>query len=255
MAAATALKLKPKHTEEIVPPTVSFGTIADEFFAAPVVEKPVFVAPKRSWLGRLADKIGKKIDRGMETLGKILDYVVPTGSMAALAVVGNLGLSTISNAEQVPSASETSRSTVVVKTVNSPSISFSLGKAGVEMPSEEKSVEKISNSPRSLWAITPEPSALNTLLLEKNREIVHHAGGVKANYLFDTAAHARFTKQLESFGGFSAILAHPEVVKAKNIAEMVNLVDRYFGEKVADLVESNAAALHLSSNAIATISR
>ncbi len=254
MAAVTALRVKPepsaKADEEEVP-AVSFGVAEDAFFAS---EPKVEETPKRGWLGRLADKIAKKIDRGMEALGTALDYIVPAGSMATLAALGSLGFSTISNYENVAAASESADRSVLVQTASSPSVSIAMTKASVDAPSKGDTFE-VKTTPNTLWSVKPEPAALNTLLVEKNQEIVHHAGGAKANYLFSSAAYTHFIHELNKPSrGFTAILAHPEVAKAKNIAEMVNLVEQYFGESVADLVESNAAAMHLSTGAIQQIS-
>lgn len=72
-----------------------------------------------------------------------------------------------------------------------------------------------------------------------------------ADYLYSTAAYQHLLKELSKPGrGFSAVLTHPETQKAENIAQLINLVETHFGEKAADLVESNAAAMRLSASQI-----
>ncbi len=75
-------------------------------------------------------------------------------------------------------------------------------------------------------------------------EIVQNASGTNASYLHSERSHAHFVSQLEKWGGFRTVLDHPAVKEAKTTAQMINLVEQYFGEKVADLIELNVKALH-----------
>ena len=235
VAAATARSAASKKEEVPEVEIQVFETFEEDFFnsePAPQEEEH-----KPTWLDKFTQKLNERIGKVMEGFGKVLDVSVPVGSMATLAAIAGMGVSTIGNFEKTASASEPDQP-VMVQTVDVPQISVSMTQPAT-----------------TLWSLKPEPKVLNAFLIEKNPEIVQHAGGSNANYLHSGASYAHFTKSLESFGGFSAILAHPEVAKAKNIAEMINLVEKYFGENVADLVESNAAAMHLSAAAIAQITQ
>ena len=232
---ATARSAAFKKGKETKVETQDFTPFEEDFFnsePAPQEEEH-----KPTWLDKFTQKLNERIGKVMEGFGKVLDVSVPVGSMATLAAIAGMGVSTIGNFEKTASASEPDQP-VMVQTVDVPQISVSMTQPAT-----------------TLWSLKPEPKVLNAFLIEKNPEIVQHAGGSNANYLHSGASYAHFTKSLESFGGFSAILAHPEVAKAKNIAEMINLVEKYFGEKVADLVESNAAAMNLSAQAIAQITK
>lgn len=190
-------------------------------------------AAKPNWFSKLKDKV----DEVFESFGRFLDKAVPLGSAAVVATTLGLSAETFVGFE----------SSVVA---SAPVVSAKADTVQLK-PVAEKEATKLEA--KTLAETQPDAASLNSLLIEKNEEIVRVAGGTKANYLFSASAHAHLTAQLTKATGFTAILNHPEVKKAKNIAEMVNLVDQYFGEDAADLIESNAAAMHLSVSDIAAL--
>lgn len=191
-------------------------------------------AAKPNWFSKLKDKV----DEVFESFGRFLDKAVPLGSAAVVATTLGLSAETFVGFESSLVAS-------------APVVSAKADTVQLK-PVAEKEATKLEA--KTLAETQPDAASLNSLLIEKNEEIVRVAGGTKANYLFSASAHAHLTAQLTKATGFTAILNHPEVKKAKNIAEMVNLVDQYFGEDAADLIESNAAAMHLSVSDIAALS-
>lgn len=187
-------------------------------------EEPLETPKKKGWFARFTDKV----DRAVEKFGNFLDAVVPTVSAAAVAVtLGAIG-SQLSDFNKVTQASSES-------VVASTQVQVAAA-AKVEMPSVKASTVEVKKTSQA---------EKNQMLIEKHAEIVQNAGGEKARYLHSEASHQHFIAQLAKFGGFRAVLEHPAVKEAKTTAQMINLVDEYFGEKVADLVEANAAAMHL----------
>lgn len=181
-------------------------------------EEPLETPKKKGWFARLTDKV----DRAVEKFGNFLDTAVPVAAAGALAfTLGSLGsaINTQTKPAEAPAPIQTA---AVVK---------------AEMPSIKSSTIEVKKTSQT---------EKNQMLIEKNAEIVQNAGGEKARYLHSEASHQHFLAQLEKWGGFRAILEHPKVKEAKTTAQMINLVDEYFGEKVADLVEANAAAMHLT---------
>ncbi len=206
------------------------------FSAQPVVEKKPTTAVKTSWLSRLSTKIGDVV----EGFGKFLDYAVPTATAAAVAATIGLGANTVTKQENTVLVAQAPKITVQASTVQ------------MQAPKPEE-FAVLKPAAKTLAETQTNAASLNDLLVKKNQEIVHAAGGTKAKYLHSPAAYAQLNATLTKATGFGAILNHPEVKKAKNIAEMVNLVDQYFGEEMADLIESNAASMHLSVSDIATL--
>lgn len=188
-------------------------------------EEPKYEAPaviletpkKKGWFARLTEKV----DRTVEKFGNFLDTAVPVAAAGALAfTLGSLGsaINTQTKPAEAPAPVQTA---AMVK---------------AEIPSVKPVIAEIKKTSQA---------EKNQMLIEKNAEIVQNAGGEKARYLHSEASHQHFVAQLAKFGGFRAVLEHPAVKEAKTTAQMINLVDEYFGEKVADLVEANAAAMHL----------
>lgn len=233
MEAATKFAARQK-VKKILP--VFTAKEEDWFKSKPAIEVPPVPLAKPSWFSRLSSKIGDAV----EGFGKILDYVVPTGS--AVAVAATIGLA----------ASDLTKQEHTVMVAQAPKITVQASTVQMQAP---KTVEQVTQRPaaKTLAETQPDAVSLNDLLIKKNQEIVHAAGGTKAKYLHSPAAYAQLNATLTKATGFGAILNHPEVKKAKNIAEMVNLVDQYFGEEMADLIESNAAAMHLSVSDIAAL--
>jgi len=197
--------------------------------AVPIAE----AAPKKKgWFVRIADKVAQTVDKGFEKLGNFLDRTLPAISVAAVAVVlGGMG----SHTEDFAKVSRISESTTQ-------------SSAMVDTPAP---VKVTAITPIATQVAVPDSATItNQTLIEKHAEIVQHAGGEKARYLHSEASHQHFIAQLVKFGGFTTILNHPKVREAKTTAQMVNLVDQYFGEKVADLVEANAAAMHLPAGGV-----
>lgn len=130
-------------------------------------------------------------------------------------------------------------------------LAFTLGSFGSAISTQTNHAEALAPVQALAVAKAETPSIKtsqaekNQMLINKHAEIVQNAGGEKARYLHSEMSHQHFIAQLEKWGGFRAILEHPAVKEAKTTAQMINLVDEYFGEKVADLVEANAAAMHL----------
>lgn len=198
-------------------------------------EEPKYEAPtvtlekpkKKGWFSSFKETVSKGLDRAAEKFGNFLDTAVPTLSAAAVAVtLGSMG-SQLSDFNKVVQASESVVASTPVQTAAA---------VKAEMPSVEPSIVQVKKNPQI---------EKNQILIEKHAEIVQNAGGEKARYLHSEASHRHFVAQLQKWGGYRAILEHPKVKEAKTTAQMINLVDEYFGERVADLVEVNAAAMHL----------
>lgn len=182
---------------------------------------------KKGWFSSFKETVSKGLDRAVEKFGNFLDTAVPTLSAAAVAVtLGSMG-SQLSDFNKVVQASDSVVASTPVQVAAT---------AKVEMPSIKASTVEAKKTSQA---------DKNQTLIEKHAEIVQNAGGEKAHYLHSEASHRHFVAQLQKWGGYRAILEHPKVKEAKTTAQMINLVDEYFGEKVADLVEANAAAMHL----------
>ncbi len=249
MAAASAPK-KGKEEE----PATALDALEEEFFkegdkmnSGETLPSEVIEFPqKRTWWNRLTDKI----DSAVEKFGNFLDHAVPSVSVLGLvATLGGLAthLADFNTVVQAQARETVSASTSVP--IQTMAVTQTLQATPPVLATTFKS-EEPSNT---LWTTNSTPSSNNQFLVEKKTEIVKEAGGEKADYLHSAAAYSHFTKQLQGFTGFPAILSHPEVQKAKNIAEMLNIIDRIFGEKVGDLVEANAAAMHLSATSIQSL--
>lgn len=210
MAGVAAARKKEVEIVEEVDTLV----LEDDWFE----EEPLETPKKKGWFARLTDKV----DRAVEKFGNFLDTAVPVAAAGALAfTLGSLGsaINTQTKPAEAPAPIQTA---AVVK---------------AEMPSIKSSTIEVKKTSQT---------EKNQMLIEKNAEIVQNAGGEKARYLHSETSHQHFIVQLQKWGGFRAILEHPKVKEAKTTAQMINLVDEYFGEKVADLVEANAAAMHLT---------
>lgn len=190
------------------------------FKEEPKYETPAVVLEtpkKKTWFARIMGKV----DRAVEKFGNFLDTAVPVAAAGALAfTLGSFG--SVISAQTKPSEAPAPVQTAAV--------------AKAEIPLVKPTTVEVKQTSQA---------EKNQRLIEKNVEIVQNAGGEKARYLHSEASHQDFVAQLEKWGGFRAILEHPKVKESKTTAQMINLVDEYFGEKVADLVESNAAAMHL----------
>lgn len=206
--------------------------------------------------GVLGERTGDLLKEKLEKLNSVRESVVKPSvskgffsSSRLLPMLAVLGTTLFGGAHQMQTPQlDFSSSTQAMTAQTMTAETF----AGIvsESPSVEKA-DTAQDGASSLAEIQPDATSLNKLLLEKNDELVKVTGGEGATYLHNTGAHAHFVGELSKPGrGFSAVLSHPEVAKAKTIAEMVNLVETHFGEKVADLVESNAAAMHLSASQI-----
>lgn len=200
---------------------------------APVLTPEPPKPPKKSWWNRFVDKV----DSAVEGFGRFLDKAVPTVSAAGLAVtLGTMATELTEFYKPAHAAPEK----VAISTTPPPVMSVSVASTPVSVL-EENAVQVTP----VIQAKKPSSAAeLNQALLEKRAEIVQAAGGTKARYLHSETAHIHLVNEMQKWGGYETVLAHPEVQKAKTTAEMINLVERYFGEKVADLVEANAAAMH-----------
>lgn len=185
----------------------------------------------------------------MDRFGRFLDYAVPSTSALAVVASFGVGASTLHKIEQMPVPEPVKIEAVAMPQATVPPVTMNTMQPLAITPT----VKELTKA-KTLAETQPDAESLNELLIKKNIEIVQAAGGEKASYLYSERAHADFVKMLRKATGFNGVLDHPEVQKAKNIAEMVNLVDQYFGEDIADLIESNAASMRLSSDDIATLS-
>lgn len=230
--------------EEPSAPEDPFKEHADFFSKEPhyeTVQEPEVVV-KTGWLRRLSEKFGS----AMERFGHFLDAAVPPSMAAIVATTLGMAAPTVlSNTNHVGTQEAVAVSSTSFEAPQ-PELNISRMTAVETAPS----VEPVS-APQTLWEAHSNPKDLNALLIEKNKEIVAVTGGERADYLYSTAAYEHLLKELSKPGrGFSAVLMHPETQKAENIAQLINLVETHFGEKVADLLESNAAAMHLSASQI-----
>lgn len=221
------------------PEHVEFFNGTSKYESTP--EPEIFV--KRTWFSRISEKISTIA----ENFGRFLDKAVPI-SMAGIAA-STLGLA-------APTLISVGHHADTNDSVN---VAAASAAASYEMPPPKlvilKSAPVEISSPaahvKTLWETVNNEVELNSLLIEKNQEIVEVVGGKSADYLHSTTAHNNFLREISKPGrGFSAVLSHHEVAQAKTIAEMINLVEIHFGEKAADIVEGNAAAMRLSASQI-----
>lgn len=213
LAATTLLKKPEPEIETLQDPW--FETQSSYEPVAPLVETP----KKKTWFAAFTDRLNNAVEK----FGNFLDKAVPVISAGALAItLGTLG-SQLNNFNKI-----TTTATAPIQT------SVVYNSTQTTSPNNKAEVKKIDSVAQK-----------NQALLEKRVEIVQKAGGVNARYLHSEYSHRHFISQLEKWGGYRTVLNHPAVKEARTTAQMINLVDQYFGEKVADLVEANAAAMHL----------
>jgi hypothetical protein len=240
-AAAVATKRK----EDKLPPEEL--DLDDECFNQEPKPEPEIVEPKKGWFASMREKIGQKVDRAMDSFGRFLDYAVPIASAAAVAATIGVTASTFSK-PAAESAQQEVRTTMIA-----PKPTEYIAVEAAVSPKKSEEMKPVTAA-KTLWEKTPDPVLLNDVLTRNHAQIVEVTGGKSANYLHSTASYAHFIKQLSKTPGFTGVLSNPEVQQAKTIAEMINIVERVFGDNVADLIESNAAAMRLSAADIARIS-
>ena len=221
-----------------------------EWFAKAPIETPV--VKKTSFFGRMASMASTALSKGAEVARNFLDAPVPSRSVLAATV----GFATIavncSNFSKMATA-EAAQSSVQATTLK---VEAPAAQAAPAKPAPETKQEAQKAPAKTLAETQPDAKSLNKLLVEKNAQIVEAAGGTNANYLYSSADYGQLRKMLAAVTGFEDVLNHPEVKKAENTAQFVNLVDQYFGGKKADYAEviaSNAAARHLTASQIAAL--
>ena len=211
MASVKEAALKVAQPDKKVPLVMPKVSLLDDpwFKTEPKYEstEPVVEAApkKKGWFASFTDKIGEAV----ESFGNFLNRALPAVSAAALAVTLGGVSSQLNDFNQVK---ESARPVPV----------------------------QMSTSPKSVQVISPVVKAEST---EMNKT-ADQAGSKKTDYLYSQRSHAHFISQLEKWGGYRTVLDHPRVKEAKTTAEMINLVEKYFGEKVADLIEFNVKAMH-----------
>ncbi|MFA6023742.1 MAG: hypothetical protein WC777_00795 [Candidatus Gracilibacteria bacterium] len=209
-------------------------------------EKMETSAPKTSWLSKITSKVQNAVKRVMSVVGEVLDKsTTPVLGAAGLATIAVLGTG-IQDFNTESSSSAVASTSVETPSVAAPEL-FKTPVLSSTAPANEPA--------KTLWETQSDAKSVKDLLTDKHAEIMQAAGGSNAEYLYSAEAYQSFVSHLPPSNFFQEILNHPEVQKAQNIGQMVNLVDENFGSDAADRIEANAAAMHLSAEAIAQLSQ